>query len=94
MQRLKWGGAALALVAVVAAAGGELTCSAPRAMVPSAMPTPSASDALDAELRGTLQQQIFIGNDNDWNIRPCDGKLHAQVGAYPRRLTGGDSQRG
>ena len=45
------------------------------------------------KLSRALLQQIFIGNDNQWNFGRRGSKLHAQIRAYSCRLTSGNNQR-
>ena len=47
---------------------------------------------INAKLRGTLQQQIFIGDDDEGNIGRRNGKLHTQIGAYACRFARGNDQ--
>ena len=47
---------------------------------------------INAKLRGTLLQQIFIGNDNKGNFGRRSSKLHTQIGAYACRFTSGNNQ--
>src|SRR4030065_1002780 len=46
-----------------------------------------------AELRGTLQQQILVGTDDERDIGRRSGKLHTQVRPYAGRFAGSDRQR-
>ena len=43
-------------------------------------------------MRGTLLQQIFIGDDNEGDFGGCCSKLHTQIGAYACRFTRGNDQ--
>jgi len=44
----------------------------------------------DTKLRGSLLQQILIGNDDEGNVGRRNGKLNTQVGAYARRFSRGN----
>jgi hypothetical protein len=46
----------------------------------------------DAELCGALQQQFFVGDDDEWGIGRRGGKLYAQIRANAGGLAGGDCQ--